>query len=77
MTNGTTSSSRPGARTWTRYDVRYPRMPNETDPGYPAWKAALADEIALLDDGAILVGHSVGDTILINALAEAPPEPKA
>lgn len=56
------------------YDVRYPRMPNEADPSYPAWKAALADEIAGLDDGAILIGHSVGATILINALTESPPE---
>jgi predicted alpha/beta hydrolase family esterase len=56
------------------YDVRYPRMPNEADPSYAAWKAALAEEIAGLDDGAVLVGHSVGGTILINALAESPPK---
>jgi predicted alpha/beta hydrolase family esterase len=55
------------------YDVRYPRMPNEADPSYTMWKAVLADEIAGLDDGAILIGHSIGGTILINALAEAPP----
>ena len=53
------------------YEVRYPRMPNEADPIYAQWKAALADEIAALDDGAILVGHSLGGTILINALADA------
>ena len=55
------------------YDVRYPRMPNEADLSYTVWKAALAEEIAGLDDGAIVMGHSVGGTILINALAEAPP----
>ena len=58
------------------YDIRYPRMPNEADPSYPAWKAALAHEIAALDDAAILVGHSMGGTILINALAEQAPERK-
>jgi len=58
------------------YDVRYPRMPNEADPGYAVWKAALAEEIVRLDDGAILIGHSVGGTILINALAETPPKRK-
>jgi len=58
------------------YDVRYPRMPNEADPSYTLWKAALAEEIAGLDDGAVLMGHSVGGTILINALAEAPPNRK-
>lgn len=56
------------------YDVRYPRMPNEADPSYARWKAALAEEIAGLADGAIAIGHSIGGTILINALAEAPPK---
>ncbi len=58
------------------YDIRYPRMPNEADPSYPVWKTALAHEIAALDDAAILVGHSLGGTILINALAEQAPERK-
>jgi pimeloyl-ACP methyl ester carboxylesterase len=30
--------------------------------------------MAVLDDGAIVAGHSVGATILLNALAEQPPE---
>jgi predicted alpha/beta hydrolase family esterase len=51
-------------------------MPNEADPTYAAWKAALEQELAALDDGAILIGHSVGGTILINALAERPPDRK-
>ena len=55
------------------YDIRYPRMPNEADPVYPAWKSALEHELSALADGAILVGHSVGGTILINALAEQAP----
>jgi len=58
------------------YDVRYPRMPREADPSYATWKSALAEEIADLDDGAILIGHSVGGTILINVLAESPPNRK-
>ena len=52
------------------YEVRYPRMPNEGDPKYASWKAALKKEFAKLDAGAILVGHSIGATILISALAE-------
>ena len=55
------------------YDIRYPRMPNEADPSYPAWKTALEQEIAALADAAILVGHSLGGTILINVLAEQAP----
>jgi predicted alpha/beta hydrolase family esterase len=56
------------------YEIRYPRMPNEDDPSYATWKATLENELAALNDGAILVGHSIGGTILINALAEHPPE---
>jgi predicted alpha/beta hydrolase family esterase len=67
------------------YAVRYPRMPNEDDPRYSDWKAALFGEFDSLQDGAILVGHSVGGTILIHAvggtilihaLAERLPRPR-
>lgn len=52
------------------YEIRYPRMPGEDDPHYATWKAALEAEFATLDERAILVGHSVGGTMLVNALAE-------
>ena len=52
------------------WGVRYPRMPHEDDPKYATWKLAIKQEIAELDNGAVLVGHSVGGTILVNALAE-------
>ena len=58
------------------FDVQYPRMPEEDDPHYDRWSAAIQQEIAGLDDGAIVVGHSLGATILIQALAEQPPERK-
>lgn len=56
------------------YEIRYPRMPNEEDPSYAAWTATLESELAGLDERAIVVGHSLGGTFLINALAEHPPE---
>jgi pimeloyl-ACP methyl ester carboxylesterase len=56
------------------YEIRYPQMPNEDDPSYAAWKATLEKEFTTLDDGAILAGHSLGGTILLNALAEQPSE---
>jgi predicted alpha/beta hydrolase family esterase len=59
-----------------RYEVRYPRMPNEADPNCASWMAALIEQIPALDDGAILVGHSIGGTILIAALAEQKPQRK-
>lgn len=58
------------------YDVRYPRMPDEDDPRYDTWCAAIRREMAALDDGAVVAGHSVGGTILVNTLAEHPPEQK-
>ena len=58
------------------YEILYPRMPNEDDPSYSLWKAALANEIEDLDEGAVLIGHSIGGTILINFLAEARPNLK-
>ena len=56
------------------YEIAYPRMPDEDDPKYAPWKAALKNELDKLDDGAVLVGHSIGATILVHSLAEAPPE---
>src|SRR5919108_6411187 len=54
------------------YEIRYPRMPNEADPSYARWKTALRKELAKLRQGAILVGHSVGGSVLISVLAEEP-----
>jgi predicted alpha/beta hydrolase family esterase len=55
------------------YEVRYPIMPNEADPQYALWRVALENEIAALPNGAIVVGHSIGGTILINVLADHAP----
>ena len=56
------------------YEVRYPRMPDEGEPGYARWSAAVRDEVDDLPDGALAVGHSIGGTILVDALARRPPE---
>jgi len=55
------------------YEIRYPVMPDEADPTYAMWKRALQMEFAALSSGAILIGHSVGGTILIHVLAESSP----
>ena len=52
------------------HEVRYPRMPDEGHPSYARWSAAIRREMAALDDGAVVAGHSVGGTMLINALAD-------
>ena len=56
------------------YEVRYPRMPDEDDPSFAKWKPAIEREIAALAGDAVLIGHSIGGTILINALAQEQPE---
>lgn len=50
--------------------VRYPRMPDEDDPKFAAWKPALVRELDALDAGALLVGHSLGGMMLLHTLAE-------
>jgi pimeloyl-ACP methyl ester carboxylesterase len=58
------------------FEIHYPRMPNEDDPSYGAWKPALERALKPLKQGAIVVGHSVGGTILLRLLAEySSPEP--
>jgi hypothetical protein len=54
-------------------ELRYPRMPDEGDPGYARWSAAIRGEMADLDDGAVVAGHSAGAAILVNTVAERPP----
>lgn len=56
------------------YEIHYPVMPNEADPKYAVWKRALEQEFAALEHGAIVIGHSVGGTILIHVLAEQAPQ---
>jgi predicted alpha/beta hydrolase family esterase len=56
------------------YEILYPRMPDESDPDFQRWSLALEAEFAKLKPGAILVGHSLGATILIHTIAAKPPE---
>jgi len=58
------------------FEVRYPRMPKEEDPHYAPWKGAIEKELEALNDGAILIGHSIGGAILVNVLAELSVKPQ-
>lgn len=55
------------------YEVRYPRMPDEGSPTCDAWGSAIQAQVADLTEGAVLVGHPVGATLLVQALADQPP----
>ena len=52
------------------YEVHYPKMVNEESPEYADWKTQIASELAALDDEVILVGHSVGGSVLLKYLSE-------
>lgn len=54
----------------TSYDVRCPKMPNEDHPEYEAWKNRISEELAALDGEVVLVGHSLGASILLRYLSE-------
>lgn len=51
------------------YTICYPRMPDEADPDPTAWKECIARELRQLNDGVVLVGHSVGAAILLDYLS--------
>ncbi len=52
------------------YRVHYPQMPGEKDPEYEFFKAQISKELASLDGPLILVGHSLGGTVLLRYLTE-------
>jgi pimeloyl-ACP methyl ester carboxylesterase len=55
------------------FRIRYPRMPDEDDPSYAVWAPAIVRELASPERGAVVVGHSIGGTLLIQTVAERPP----
>ena len=64
------------------YDIRYPRMPNETDPTYTRWKAALKKEFGSLEDGVsqsglerLSVGEGAGEALVDRLLGGAHGQP--
>ncbi len=54
----------------SEYVVHYPRMPEEDTAEYSDWKAKISSGLAALGDEIILVGHSVGGSVLLKYLSE-------
>ena len=52
------------------FEVAYPEMPDGAAPEYGAWSAKISRELSALDGGVILVGHSLGASILLKHLSE-------
>ncbi len=59
-----------GAAYDAAYDVRCPKMPDEDSPVYEAWKERIAKELDALKGRVILVGHSLGGSVLLKYLSE-------
>lgn len=59
-----------GASLRTAYDLRCPKMPDEDSPVYEAWKDRIAKELVAPDGEVILVGYSLGASILLKYLSE-------
>jgi predicted alpha/beta hydrolase family esterase len=54
----------------SKYDVRFPRMPDEADPNVESWKQKISEELSHIAGEVILVAHSVGGSILLRYLAD-------
>jgi len=53
-----------------QYEVHYPALPHEDDAPYEEWKHHLEKELAAMQGPIVLVGHSVGASILIKWMSE-------
>jgi uncharacterized protein len=55
-------------------EVRYPRMPLEDSAQFADWTARIAAALPPRGDDVVLVGHSVGGSVLLKCLCEGPVE---
>src|SRR3954451_18578517 len=52
------------------YDIHYPAMPHEDGADYEIWKVQIASELTAMNDPVLLLGHSVGASMLLKFLSE-------
>ncbi|HEY4653757.1 MAG TPA: alpha/beta fold hydrolase [Cyclobacteriaceae bacterium] len=52
--------------------VLYPKMPDPEHPEYDLWKLTIQRELSALEQAIILVGHSLGGSVLLKYLSEEP-----
>lgn len=57
------------------YEIRYPQMPDEEEPDYAVWKRIILREARDMGEDAILVGHSIGASVLIKVWTEVEAKP--
>src|SRR4051812_32016319 len=54
----------------SEYEVHFPKMPDLDDPHYEPWRDRLTDEITGLTGQVIVVGHSLGGSVVLKCAAE-------
>jgi uncharacterized protein len=54
----------------TEYDVHYPAMPDEENAPYEQWKRQIEKELAMMQGPIILIGHSVGASVVVKCMSE-------
>jgi predicted alpha/beta hydrolase family esterase len=52
------------------YEVHYPAMPDEDNAPYEQWKEQIEQEMAAMEGAIILMGHSVGASVIMKYLSE-------
>jgi uncharacterized protein len=55
-----------------RYELKRPAMPEPENPRYEAWKEQIEKELVMRGSEVILVGHSLGGSVLLKYLSEEP-----
>ncbi|SET98989.1 hypothetical protein SAMN05421676_11358 [Salinibacillus kushneri] len=53
-----------------KFQFVMPKMPNPENPEYVLWKNQLEKELNMLNGEVILVGHSLGGSVLLKYLSE-------
>jgi uncharacterized protein len=52
------------------YEVQYPALPDEDNAPYELWKQQIEKELVAMQGAIILIGHSVGASVLIKCMSE-------
>ena len=52
------------------YEVHYPAMPDEENAPYEQWKHQIEKKLATMHGSLILIGHSVGASIVMKCMSE-------
>jgi predicted alpha/beta hydrolase family esterase len=52
------------------YEVHYPAMADEDNAPYEQWKQQIEEELAAMQGAIVLIGHSVGASVIVKCISE-------